>query len=189
VTDALSVAFLAVAGLGAIGIFLPMPAIGIKTRWRGFLICCLGGLAAVAFTRQPHQATTPIASAPLSPLDAFQQRVSDEVRAPIHASQDGYALTVTFTVPDNLTQSLMAGSARTAIAAMGRDALDLGLAFTSMTVDAYAAMTDVYGNTTNERVIHAVYSRSTLAKVNWRNFNNGNVFLIADSSNVWPQFR
>jgi hypothetical protein len=187
-TDALSAAFLAVAGLGAIGIFLPMPAIGIKTRWRGFLICCLGGLAAVAFTRQP-QATAPVASVPLSPLDAFRQRVSDEVRAPIHASQDGYALTVTFTVPDNLTQHLMAGSARTAIATMGRDALDLGLAFTTMTVDAYAAMTDVYGNTTNERVIHAVYSRSTLAKVNWLNFNNDNIFRIADSSSVWPQFQ
>jgi hypothetical protein len=33
-TDPLSVAFLAVAGLGAIGVFLPTPAIGITTRWR-----------------------------------------------------------------------------------------------------------------------------------------------------------
>jgi hypothetical protein len=72
---------------------------------------------------------------------------------------------------------------------MGHEALERGLAFTTMTVDASASMTDVYGRQGVERVIHAIYSRSTLVKVNWQNFDRDNIFRIADSSDVWPQFR
>jgi hypothetical protein len=47
--DALQVAFLCVAGIGAIGIFLPMPALGLGMRWRGFTTFLLGAIAAIAF--------------------------------------------------------------------------------------------------------------------------------------------
>ena len=50
-------------------------------------------------------------------------------------------------------------------------------------------LTDVYGNSAEEQVVSAIYSRATLAKINWESFITDNIYIIADSVWLSPSFR
>lgn len=75
--DALQVAFLCIAGIGAIGIFLPMPALGLGTRWRGFTTFLLGAIAAVAFSPAKPKPVAP----PVRPAQAVTDQYTRNARA------------------------------------------------------------------------------------------------------------
>jgi hypothetical protein len=75
--DALQVAFLCIAAIGAIGIFLPIPALGLGTRWRGFMTFLLGAIAAVAFSPAKPK---PVAL-PVQPSQAVTDRYTRNARA------------------------------------------------------------------------------------------------------------
>jgi hypothetical protein len=51
------------------------------------------------------------------------------------------------------------------------------------------SMQDIYGNVSEMVVIRASYLKETIQKINWDNFLNENIFTIADSSYVHPDFR
>jgi hypothetical protein len=58
-------------------------------------------------------------------------------------------------------------------------------------VDASADMVDMYGRTSVKQVVTLVYSRATLDKIDWDNFDFANIwnFPIADFAEVHPAFQ
>jgi DNA modification methylase len=58
-------------------------------------------------------------------------------------------------------------------------------------VDASADMVDMYGRTSVDQVATLTYSRATLDKIDWNNFDFKNIWNIpiADSAEVHPAFQ
>ncbi len=50
-------------------------------------------------------------------------------------------------------------------------------------------LVDRFGNTSEETVVRASYSRATIERINFRNFSFKNVYEIADSAQIHPSFR
>lgn len=50
------------------------------------------------------------------------------------------------------------------------------------------SMQDKYGKATEDQVVQLTFEAATLAKIDFANFDSANVYDIADSSDVWPQF-
>ena len=51
------------------------------------------------------------------------------------------------------------------------------------------AMVDLRGNASESNVVEAVYARTTIDQINFANFLTDNVYAIAESSDIHPEFR
>lgn len=100
-------------------------------------------------------------------------------------------VTARYKIGENLTKGLTKDGARI-------DTVDIlkyiKAAYPNLTevhVDATADMVDQYGNTSEDQVATLIYSRATLDKINWDNFNFQNIWNIpiADSAEVHPAFQ
>lgn len=80
------------------------------------------------------------------------------------------------------------GAKRDAAAILHALALS-GLSYSDIIMTGSYAMGDAFGNVTERNVITLTFDRSTVDKIDWDGFETDNVYQIADSSAIWPQFR
>jgi hypothetical protein len=100
-------------------------------------------------------------------------------------------ITANWAINDNLTKNLLIFGARQDVVDVLKtiSQANLSLDYQLIQFAGTFSMVDAYGNVSESVVIRASYFRETIQKINWLNFLNDNVFVIADSSYVHPEFR
>ena len=96
---------------------------------------------------------------------------------------------VQWTVNDNLTQGMRAGSARLDIVHMLEALAGSSESYTSVFFRGTFAMVGRLGNASESNVVEAVYTRNVIDQINFANFLTDNVYAIAESSDIHPEFR
>jgi hypothetical protein len=130
------------------------------------------------------QTTTTTSAGPAKPN--VQQLTISEQPGP-----DGSdVVSATYKIGENFTAGLTKDTARMDTAKILQYALAAYPNLTEVDVHANADMTDMYGNNKLEEVATLTYSRATLERINWSNFNTNNMWNIpiADSAYVAPAF-
>jgi hypothetical protein len=99
-------------------------------------------------------------------------------------------VSATYKIGENLTEGLTKDTARIETSQILQYAVAKYPNLTEVDVHARADMTDEYGNSKEEEVATLTYSRATLNRINWQNFNTNNMWNIpiADSADVAPAF-
>jgi hypothetical protein len=88
-----------------------------------------------------------------------------------------------------LTDGATVRMAKVSAAGYLRRVAESGAEYSGVTLSGWAALVDEYGAETETEVIRLYYSRATLDKVAWVNFDKENTWRIADSGSVHPLFR
>lgn len=98
---------------------------------------------------------------------------------------------VSFKAREGFTDGLTKDGARYDTSLILQYALRKYPKLTEVIVSVNADMTDMYGNSKMEEVATLSYSRATLEKINWSNFDPNNMWNmpIADTAEVFPAFR
>ena len=96
---------------------------------------------------------------------------------------------VEFAVDDNLTGNMIKSSARRDVVKVLKTIHESGIPYKSIDVYGTFSMADQFGNSTEERVISATYSKATVSRINWANFLPDNIYQIADTAVISPAFR
>ena len=120
-------------------------------------------------------------------------RAEHEIRAampgrPLMVTESNGDVTVEFEVGDNLTAGMIKSSAQSACATILQSIVKSQLTFTSIQIYANHELQDAFGQSTNTRVVSALYHRDTVAKIDWNNFLSTNVYRIADNLVIHPGF-
>jgi hypothetical protein len=89
---------------------------------------------------------------------------------------------VEWSINDNLTESMIKFGARDDATNILKAVAQSGINYTSVVIEGYFPIQDVYGNSSDSMVIDLVYLRSTVDKINWSNFLSDNIYRIADRS-------
>lgn len=201
---------MAIVAAGAINVLHPMRWMGVHTRRQGgflviggFVVFVVGGAAIPAINReassgprtpQPTAATSspqPVAQhPPPNPMASIRMAADGPMLGKIRDVRlQGTRLVVDFDIAPNITQGMVARGAKRDVVAIAKAADESSVDFESLFVAGYAEMTDKFGASTNDRVIGVLYNRATLRRIQWANFLTDNTYSVADSANVWPQFR
>jgi len=90
---------------------------------------------------------------------------------------------------DNLSTSWVKSSARIDIADVLEQLKKDNLPVNNIHIEGTFALVDVRGNTSEDVVVRAEYSRREFMQVNWDNFLTDNIYIIADSVAIHPAFR
>ena len=100
-------------------------------------------------------------------------------------------VTARYKIGENLTEGLTKDGARIETVDILKYIKAAYPNLTEVHVAATADMVDRYGNTKEDQVATLVYSRATLDKINWDNFDFKNIWNIpiADSAYVHPAFQ
>jgi hypothetical protein len=88
-----------------------------------------------------------------------------------------------------LTDGATVRMAKVSAAGYLRRVAESGAEYSGVTLSGWAALVDEYGAETEAEVIRLYYSRATLDKIVWVNFDKENTWRIADSGDVHPLFR
>lgn len=96
---------------------------------------------------------------------------------------------VRFAIEDSLVTSWIVDGAKDDVAAVLKAVAQSGMSYTSVKVEGTFPMRDKFGNVSEDVVIRAVYTRETVARINWGGFRAKDVLDIADMVYAHPQFR
>lgn len=97
-------------------------------------------------------------------------------------------ITIRFLMSDGNTPQVIQQGARLAVTHIVRDIATGIDQYQTVSISGALPITDAFGNTTIEDVLHLTYRSETIQKINWANFNSGNIFVIADVAYVYPRF-
>lgn len=146
-------------------------------------------------TRTPYPTWTPRPTAttaptptPMTPEEALRYNITQVFGSRLGDLETKGHVGLGFAIRDGFTQGLVNDGAKAEIAQALRIMAESDLDIESVTLDGWFPMQDAYGNEENVRVIHVVYSRETVARINWDNFRAQNVLKIADQAQVHPEF-
>jgi hypothetical protein len=139
------------------------------------------------------EATTTTATAPPSQADVVTAAVEDALgdsnrdHIPRFAvtANPGLDVIVTWAINESLTEGLTKNTARREAVDILKAVRETATDYTGVRVEGTYPLVDQYGNSSEERVVLAVYSRETLARFNWDNFNFKNVFESSVADEVW----
>ncbi len=101
----------------------------------------------------------------------------------------GKNIQVYFTVNDNLTKGMVKSSAKINIVDILKAVQSSGYDYSEVTIFGTFSLTDKFGNSEESMVVQATYTRSTINRINWKNFLYDDVYDIADSVRLHPAFR
>lgn len=90
---------------------------------------------------------------------------------------------VWWAINDQFTDGLIKDSAQMDVAKILEAIAESNLTYNEVTLDGTFSMVDKYGNISEDFVVSATYSRSTIERINWENFLWDDVYAIADD--VW----
>lgn len=88
---------------------------------------------------------------------------------------------VQFKIDDNFTKNLIALGTEDDIVKILKAIKNSGVDFKTLTVHATFSMQDKYGNPSESTVINIGYTKETVYKINFDNFNRKNVYSVADN--------
>lgn len=130
----------------------------------------------------PAPDTTTTSAGPTKP-DVQQLTLNEQP-----GSDGADVVSATYKIAENLTAGLTKDTARMDTAKILQYVLAAYPNLTEVDVHAKADMTDMYGNSKLEEVATLTYSRATLERINWSNFNTNNMWNIpiADTADVAP---
>jgi hypothetical protein len=152
-------------------------------------------------TPLPTQTTTPLppTAAPeptvtLSPIEGLKAGAIEilsnkpERLTAFEWAESEKFLYIEFAISDNFTAGLIVIGIQSDIADMLRLVAQSGLLpeYQDVTISGKFPLVDKFGNTTDEIVITASYTRATIEKINWDNFLYTNVLDIADTLYIHP---
>lgn len=152
----------------------------------------------------PAPTTVPPTSAP-PPTQSIEANVFAKVskalgnsnrkaspRVTVVVPMPGQMIQVKWAINDNLTEGLTKDGARLEGVKMLRAIQSMGgLAYTDVNLEGTYPLVDQFGNGSEQTVIQARYSRATMDKFNFNNFDFKKVYeaYVADSVMVHPTFR
>jgi hypothetical protein len=143
--------------------------------------------AAAPSSHSSTNAAPPTSTAPPAPQPppVTDLTISDKSDA------DSDNVFVSFKARQGFTDGLTKDGARFDTSQILQYALARYPKLTEVIVSVKADMTDMYGNSKVEEVATLSYSRATLEKINWSNFDPNNMWNIpiADTAEVFPAFR
>jgi hypothetical protein len=96
----------------------------------------------------------------------------------VQPGPDGDIVTARYKISENLTAGLTKDGARIDTVSILKYAQAAYPNLAEVDVDASADMVDTYGNTKYEQVATLIYTRATLDKINWENFDFKNVWNV-----------
>lgn len=147
----------------------------------------------------PTQTPVPTAAEPTAtfdPISAYDQYISNvlgsgnrnvpRLRSIDFDMPSTGDIRISWNINDNLTEDLI----KTGIQLDATDllqAVDEGsIPFQRVILEGYFPMVDAYGKTTDEMVVHLIYNKDTIDKIQWSNFLYTNIYLIADKAVLAP---
>ena len=112
-------------------------------------------------------------------------------RLQVHAANSGLEIVLTWAISESLTSNLTKDGARLDTT----EILKVIRSFTAVDyigarIEGTYSLVDKFGNVTEERVFHGTYSKATIQRINFSNFNFKNVWDITDApAFIHPAFR
>ena len=94
-----------------------------------------------------------------------------------------------FTVNDNITKGFVRFGAKSDIEKILKATESLAGKYSEVIVIGTFSLTDKFGNSKESRVIEATYTRNTINKINWQGFLIDDIYAIADSVWLHPDFK
>lgn len=151
----------------------------------------------LAPTETPVPSETPEPTATLSPRAQVRADIEaalgdvnrDDVNRIHEINLDNPRLVVDFAINDNLGAEMVKRGARIDVTDVLEIISQSGLEYDDVFVAGTFSMVDTLGNVSEDRVIRAVYTREILEQVNWENFLTDNIWEIAESATIHPEFR
>lgn len=146
----------------------------------------------------PDRTTTTSTSAttPASAPQTFQTRIQGtlgtsnrNVQRVSEARLQGERLLVQWAINDNLSVGMIRGGARRDIRDMLEVIADGSEPYTTVILRGTFAMVDQLGNASETPVVEATYTRDTIDRINFENFLTDNVYVIAQDTDLHPEFR
>ena len=130
------------------------------------------------------------------PPDTFRTRIEEALRTSnrdvqrvSEARLQGQRLFVQWAINDNLTANMVRGGARIDIRDILEVIADGSEPYTSVFLRGTFAMVDRLGNASESPVVEATYTKETIDRINLENFLTDNVYVIAEDTDLHPEFR
>jgi len=163
-------------------------------------LCLVAGQITSAFQSAPARRTeaqdipaATLPSATPAPELAPDEKLFAELAGLSGVASAGYGedleIIVRWRTRAGLTDSATVRMAKVTAAGYLRRVAESGAEYSGVTLSGWAVLVDEYGAETEAEVIRLYYSRATLEKVVWVNFDKENTWRIADSGDVHPLFR
>jgi hypothetical protein len=96
---------------------------------------------------------------------------------------------VKFAINDNLSENLIVGGAQLDCTNILKAIAQSNASFGDILIIGTFPMSDAFGNVKETEVVRLGFDAATVQKINWNGFSYKNIYAIADSANVDPQFR
>jgi len=173
------------------------------------LVVCLvalvrvGTSAGVIPTRTPFQTWTPAPTSipptatqqptePADPLEALRLKLESTLgESNRHVRRfdlalDGTTLQVTIAANDNLTDGLIKSGIQSDVYDTLKAASASRVQYDRLLITVTFQTADAFGQTAETELVRATYTRETLGKIVWGNFNKNNIYTIADDLYLHP---
>lgn len=139
-----------------------------------------------AFSGDPHlrQARYRSGSPPPSP-SSYQERLRQQLNIRSIGEWENNHV-VMFDLKQNLTTAMTKAALQRDVRDILKEYSGAGIPIASVEVVAFAPLTDVYGKTESQKVLTARYTKRTLEKIHWSEFNFQNVYRVADEVTLHP---
>lgn len=160
-------------------------------------VLTLAACASATPAAAPASSSTPRVVRSLSPAQRLDQAVRaalgrgdrDVPRVSRVALERDHSVTVDWAINDAITTGLTKKFARRDILAILRAVRDAKVPVSVVLVRGTYSMQNVYGRVSEDRVITARYAADTMRRIDYDNFDDSKVFVVADTAQVVPAFR
>jgi len=126
-----------------------------------------------------------------SPTPTFSESIQDGVLGKITQIQFDYPaeknIIVRFDIADLGTRNLIGRGAKLDVVEILHNIKDSGVEYNLVGISGSFTMKDAYGNVENSKILGLVFSKETINKIQWDNFDYNNIYDISDYSEVHPE--
>lgn len=96
---------------------------------------------------------------------------------------------VVFAVDDNLTNNMVKQSAKIDIKDILKAVKSSDVMYSKISIIGTFSLVDKFGNAKESEVVRADYTRTTVDRINWKNFLFDNIYKISDKVWLHPAFK
>lgn len=147
-------------------------------------------------TEIPEPTATAPPTATLEPIQALHNALADAIGGSNRDADPRLEVTdfdgtveVIWTINDNLTDGMIKGGARLDIRNMLEVMAGTDYPYSNIIFRGTFPLVDNFGNSSEETVVTAEYSRETVERINFSNFLTDNVYTIADDVFIHAAFQ
>ncbi len=147
-------------------------------------------------TITPTATNTPLPTAPLTTQKENEKLITNALGTnnrdlptitTLRITNDDW-IHLTFPINDNLTGNMIKSGAEMDITNIAKALCQAGYC-NGLTITGTFPMQDTYGNITEDAVVQLVFTPETLNLINWENFSFRNIYTIADTAKIHPEFQ